>query len=224
MFLKRVNGKCQLNKLLNSKVSLGFIHYTLIPPKSQKQQFMEAVGGFYELNWSVNPIWQPNFKNFPRHSVTKGVKPFSVRDEWYYHMRFAEKKKNLTMLLSDLPPAETLIREDGPHSNNPHVRKAVLEKKEQQHLAWVYKRVNGGRGFGFTGGHYHWNWAHDDYRKLMLNAIAWLAGVEIPSEGISSKTPTYEELIMHLGPMPQNTNPASVKKLLEDFKKLQHGI
>ena len=30
---------------------------------------------------------------------------------------------------------------------------------------------DGGRGFGFTGGHFHWNWGNDQFRKLMLNAI-----------------------------------------------------
>ena len=24
----------------------------------------------------------------PEHETTRGVKPFEVKDEWYYHMRF----------------------------------------------------------------------------------------------------------------------------------------
>ena len=32
----------------------------------------------------------------------------------------------------------------------------------------------------------HWNWAHPDYRKLVLNAIAWIAGAEVPENGIES--------------------------------------
>ena len=42
-------------------------------------------------------------------------------------------------------------------------------------MMWVYERPDGGRGFGFTGGHFHANWANDDQRKLVLNAILWLA-------------------------------------------------
>ena len=123
------------------------------------------------------------------------------------------------MLLSDLPPAETLIRADGPYQNNKYVRQAVFGDKQPQHMAWVYEHSDGQRGFGFTGGHYQWNWAQDDYRKLVLNAVAWLSGLEIGDKGIVSKTPSYEELIKHLEQMPENFDVAAVKRQLEDFKK-----
>ena len=208
-----------IKKLTNSKVGLGFIHYALIPPENQYKLVQDAIGGYYEPNWSVNPIWQATFKTIPQHPVANGVNPFTIKDEWYYHLRFVPEQKNVKMLLSDLPPAESLNRPDGPHSNNPHVRKAVLENQQPQHLAWIYERANGGRGFGFTGGHYHWNWAHDDYRTLVLNAVAWLAGINIPSEGIPSETPKYDELINTLGKPPENTDLVTVKKLLEDWNK-----
>ena len=76
-----------LKKLVNSKVGLGIFHYALFPPKSQYKEFMGAVGGFFQPNWSVNPIWKPTFEKFPVHPITNGVKPFSIRDEWYYHLR-----------------------------------------------------------------------------------------------------------------------------------------
>jgi len=48
------------------------------------------------------------------------------------------------------------------------------------------ERLEGGRGFGFTGGHYHRNWGNDNFRKIMLNAILWVAKVEVPPEGVDS--------------------------------------
>ena len=84
-------------------------------------------------------------------------------------------------------------RPDGPHSGNPHVRKAVANK-EPQHLAWCVEREDGGRGLGFTGGHFHDNWARDDLRKFMLNAIVWTAKLEVPEGGESTPRPTQEEL------------------------------
>ena len=63
-----------------------------------------------------------------------------------------------------------------------------------EHVAWAYERPDGGRGFGFTGGHWHWNWASDSFRKVVLNGIAWTAGLDVPPDGVPSKTPTYEEL------------------------------
>jgi hypothetical protein len=211
--------KQAFKKLSDSKIGIGVMHFALVPPKSQSNAFMHAIGGLFQLRWSVNPMWKPKFDHFASHPATNGVKPFSILDEWYYHMEFTSNQKNLTMLLSDLPPAETLKRPDGIYSNNAHVRKAVLDDKQPQHMAWVYQRDNGGRGFGFTGGNDHWNWAQDDFRKLVLNSIGWLGGIEIPATGIQSKTPTYEELIKHLPQAPKNFNSDTVKEMLQNFKK-----
>jgi hypothetical protein len=73
-----------------------------------------------------------------------------------------------------------------PHHGNPDVAAAVLKRKEAQHVAWAYQRgedYNYGRGFGFTGAHFHENWASLDARRLVLNAIAWIAKVDVPKNG-----------------------------------------
>ena len=61
-------------------------------------------------------------------------------------------------------------------------------------MAWATERANGGRGFGFTGGHWHWNWGHPMQRKLVLNAIAWAAKAEVPPAGIETPRVTMEQL------------------------------
>jgi type 1 glutamine amidotransferase len=93
-----------------------------------------------------------------------------------------------------------LFRSDGPHSGNAAVRAAV-KNREPQHLMWVRERPDGGRGFGFTGGHFHRNWANDDFRKLVLNAILWSAKVEVPKDGVAS-TVTSEDLKANLDAKP----------------------
>jgi type 1 glutamine amidotransferase len=64
-------------------------------------------------------------------------------------------------------------------------------------VAWAYQRPGGGRGFGFTGGHYHKNWGNDDFRKVVLNAILWIAKVDVPAQGVESKV-TPEDLQKNL--------------------------
>jgi len=60
---------------------------------------------------------------------------------------------------------------------------------------WVAEgEGDAGRGFGFTGAHFHDNWANDNFRKATLNAIAWIAGLEVPEGGVPSETPDQEEL------------------------------
>lgn len=180
--------------LAQKGVGLVTIHWaTEVEKGNIAEKFLEWQGGFCDLDWSVNPHWDADFKTLPDHSVTNGVKPFILNDEWYYHMRFTEGMKGVTPILTALPGEDTLVRPDGPRSGNSTVRKAIANN-EPQHVAWAFERPNGGRGFGFTGGHNHDNWAHDDFRKLVLNAICWTANIEIPKKGIKSKTPTRKEL------------------------------
>jgi outer membrane protein assembly factor BamB len=64
-------------------------------------------------------------------------------------------------------------------------------------VGWAYERPQGGRGFGFTGGHFHWNWGDDDFRKLVLNALVWVSGGDVPAGGVPSRTPTRRDLEMN---------------------------
>lgn len=187
----------QFDALMKKGTGVVMIHWATEAIKGDPgNKFLEWMGGFCDLNWSVNPHWTPNFKA-QKHPIWNGVKPFSVNDEWYYHMRFVKDLKGVTPILTDVPLTKTLKRPDGARSGNPAVRKAVANG-ESQHVAWAYERPDGARGFGFTGGHVHMNWQHDDNRKLMLNAILWTANVEIPKDGVPSKTPTKEEMHTNL--------------------------
>ena len=175
-----------LDGLMKRGVGLGLIHYAVEPTKEKgEREFLDWIGGAFETDWSVNPAWQPDFKPLPVHPVTRGVKPFSTKDEWYFNMRFRPDMAGITPILTAVPPASTMSRPDGEHDGNPAARTAVA-RGDVQHLMWVVERAEGGRGFGFTGGHYHLGWQNDDQRKLVLNAMLWLAKIEVPSEGVSS--------------------------------------
>ncbi|MFP6669241.1 MAG: PVC-type heme-binding CxxCH protein [Pirellulales bacterium] len=176
-------------------MGVACIHYGVEVPKGPSgEKFLDWIGGYFEAHWSVNPHWTANFKTFPEHAITRGVKPFSIEDEWYYHMRFRPEMKGVTPLLTDLPPKESLSRGDGAHSGNPHVRAAVLERKEKQHMAWCSENEGGSRGFGITGGHFHRSWGDDNFRKLVLNGLVWVAQADVPAEGVSSKSLTQADL------------------------------
>ncbi len=188
-----------LGKLMDKGVGLALIHYAVEPTTEKgNKEFIQWIGGCFETHWSVNPFWTAHFKELPQHPITRGVKPFSINDEWYYHMRFADGMKGVTPILFDLPPADTLKRPDGPHSGNPAVRKDVAEGKPQI-VAWAFERPNGGRGFGFTGGHNHTGWGNENMRKIILNALVWVAKVEVPANGVES-TVTDEDLKANLDP------------------------
>jgi type 1 glutamine amidotransferase len=190
-----------LDRVLTRGAGLGLLHYAVEPAVVKgRTEFLRWIGGYYEVHRSVNPHWTATFDSLPRHPITRGVSPFSIRDEWYFYMRFVDDMKGVTPLLVDIPPPETMARPDGPHEGNPEVR-AVVARREPQTMAWAYDRADGGRGFGFTGAHYHQNWGNDNFRKLVLNAILWLAKMEVPATGVASVV-THADLQANLDPKP----------------------
>jgi type 1 glutamine amidotransferase len=183
--------------LMKQGVGLVCIHYAVEPTREKGQQeLVDWMGGCFEVDRSVNPTWTPDFKPLPEHPVTRGVSPCNIRDEWYFYMNFREGMKGVTPILSAVPPESTMSRADGPHEGNAAVR-ASVKRGEPQHVAWACERADGGRGFGFTGAHYHKNWGNNDFRKLMLNAILWTAHVEVPAQGAASSV-SEEDLNQNL--------------------------
>ena len=189
----------KIGALMQKGVGLGALHYA-VEPTTQKgnAEFRDWMGGCFETHWSVNPHWDGDFKTFPKHPVTSGVKPFKTNDEWYFHMRFRDDMKDVTPILSAIAPASTMNRGDGSHSGNPAVREAV-KSGAPQHVMWTATRPNNGRGFGFTGGHNHLGWGNAEQRKLVLNAILWIAKSDVPANGVES-TVTQEDLMANLDP------------------------
>jgi type 1 glutamine amidotransferase len=177
----------QVEALAKKGVGIVCIHYAVEFPKGPVgDKLVTLLGGYFEPHWSVNPHWTAKFEKFPDHPVSRGVKPFHIEDEWYFHMRFREGMKGVTPILSAVPTKDTISRPDGPHSGNPTVRVEV-EKGLLQHVAWATERDDGGRSFGFTGGHDHWNWGNENFRKVVLNGIVWCAKGEVPKQGVEVK-------------------------------------
>jgi hypothetical protein len=211
----------ELGALMDKGVGLVLLHYAVeVPTNNGGPEFLNWAGGFFETDWSVNPVWTMTSPTLPTHAITRGVRPYDINDEWYYHMRFREGMKSVQPILSALPPASSLERRDGPHENNPHVRAAVLERKEPQHMAWAAERPNGGRSFSFTGSHFHWNWGHPMQRRLVMNAIAWAARADVPANGIPVGVLTMDDLEANQDDTkPANFDPNRWQLLLDQWQR-----
>jgi hypothetical protein len=212
-----MNHLDEFDALARKGVGLVCIHYAVEVPTGKAGDLMKSwTGGFFETFWSVNPHWTAHYTKFPQHPVARGLRPFTISDEWYYHMRFPEGMKGVTPILTTVPPDSTHQAGNDAHGANPHV---FARKGKPEHLAWAYERPDGGRGFGFTGAHFHWNWGCDSFRTAVLNGIVWTAGLEVPAGGVPSKTPTYEDLLENQDKSQSSDAQAkAVKKLLEGFK------
>lgn len=191
-------------------VGLGFMHYGVEVVADQAgAEFKRWIGGHYENMYSCNPIWEPAFESFRAHPITSGVKPFTIKDEWYFNMRFVDgftaddaterDGVKFTPILVAKPSDATrdgpYVAPKGPYA---HIQAA---KGRAEAMMWAVERPDGGRGFGFTGGHFHDNWANENFRKTVLNALVWVAKGEVPKDGIASSV-SAADLEANLDPKP----------------------
>lgn len=161
-----------VQKLIDDGVGFVNLHYAVEYPQQQGKGVLEWLGGYYETGYSTNPHWKADFKELPRLPVTRGVRPFALTDEWYFNIRFAPTRKNVTPVLTARPPDNVRGTSDAKkHPGRPEV------------VAWTFDRADGGRSFGFTGAHFHRNWGDENFRRLVVNAILWTAHVEVPEGG-----------------------------------------
>lgn len=187
-----------LGSLIDKGVSFGVMHYACEVPKDRGgKEFTDWIGGYYEDRYSCNPMWTPDFTSFPEHPATRGVKPFSILDEWYFNLRFRPGMQGIIPILVAKPSDKV---RDGPYvwpaGPYPHVQAA---KGREETMMWATEHPSGARCFGFTGGHYHRNWGDDNFRKVILNAMLWAAKMDVPGDGASSKV-SEEELQQNLDP------------------------
>jgi hypothetical protein len=187
-----------IDKLMQRGVGLMCAHYAVEVPKDRGgKEFERWIGGYYESLWSCNPMWTPHYRHLPDHPITRGVRPFAIRDEWYMTIRFRPGMKGVRSILSAKP--SDAVR-DGPYvyPRGPywHVQAA---KGRTETMMWAVERPDGGRGVGFTGGHFHRNWKDDNFRKVVLNALLWISHVEVPRAGVASAV-TDADLRANLDP------------------------
>ena len=61
-------------------------------------------------------------------------------------------------------------------------------------VAWAFNRADGGRSFVWGGSDFHDN-MHNvaDYRRFLLNAITWIAGLDVPQGGVAAPPPPTDD-------------------------------
>lgn len=162
----------KFDQLIRQKgIGISIFHYTM--------WVENAVGRRYYQNW-LGGLWIPNISHNPvdtwkmeplgvKHPVLQGVKPWSFRDEVF--SRF---------FLFDNPRRTELLQGTPTNANNGAPRP----------VSWVYERPDGGRSFVWGGSDFHDNMhSVEDYRRYLLNGIAWTAKIDIPAEGVAAPAP-----------------------------------
>lgn len=166
-----------LDKLMKKGVGMVCIHYTLYAQRRlEAPRLLEWIGAYYDFEGygsSHRVTQQPQALTpvTPYHPVSRGWAKFTLNEnELYHNLRFAEEDCAVPILRTTFPDKKT--------------------KEMKEHIvAWALERKDGGRGYGFGGGHFYNMWINDDCRKMMLNAIVWTAKIEVPRDGVSSSVP-----------------------------------
>ena len=96
----------------------------------------------------------------PAHPIANGIKDLDVHEEFYYQLKFPKAVDRLRPVLQ-----------------------ALIEGRTET-VAWAYECAGGGRSFGFSGLHFHENWRHEAYRRLVTQGVLWTLGREIPADGV----------------------------------------
>jgi putative membrane-bound dehydrogenase-like protein len=185
----------KVDQMAKSGVGLMFMHYAVHPSKVEGDKYYRPwIGGAFEDNFSVNPHWVADLQVLPDHPVSRGVASLlEAYDEFYYNMRFMDDRAKVTDLVTAVPDRQRMKRYINFWDGH-----GVAGLGKKQTLMWGLERPDGGRGVGFTGGHYHRNWSIDGFRTLVLNTIVWTAGMEVPAGGVKSKPLTEDELNANL--------------------------
>lgn len=171
----------QLQRQIDRGCGFVAIHWTLfVPSQTVGEKFLHWIGGYFDYQGGPGGGWyskiqtattEPEFVS-PEHPVSRGLDRFELREEYYYNIRMRPGMPGLSPILATSLPNEP----------------------QRQVVAWALERPDGGRGFGFTGGHFFDNWQREPFRRMVLNAVVWSAGADVPEGGVESTLPSDEAL------------------------------
>jgi len=150
--------KARADKLLKDGVGLSASHWGTGAEKPAGELWLNALGGWFNADLFSKYMVRTTrlMQADPKHPICFGWKEYNLRDEYYIKLKF-------------LPEAKTIL-------------KAKIDKVEYP-VAWVYERPDGGRSFGFLGGHFHDNFGNKDFRRAIVNGILLTARVTVPPDG-----------------------------------------
>ncbi len=156
----------RLQHLVDRGVGIVMIHQAVMYPRDFARQATTWIGGAHVPGKSARGHWRTDHRDFPGHPVTRGVRPWKIRDGWLNEIQFVEGMHGIT----------PLVWSSRRHGGSREGGTADV-------VAWTYERPGGGRSFCFTGLDAHSAWSVAGVRQLVVNGILWSAEVSIPADG-----------------------------------------
>jgi len=159
----------QLDRAMKRGVGIVVLHYSLIVENPRSRSYLlDWTGGYHRNGLSKVKVDRSEATPVDSdHPILRGVKPWTTDHEYYFNQYLPDDKRRVPILTTMMPS----------------------DKPERHVIAWAVERDGGGRGFAFTGGHFHKNMLLEDYRRMLLGAILWTAKIPVPEGGVVSSVP-----------------------------------
>ncbi|KRD34690.1 hypothetical protein ASE35_08080 [Lysobacter sp. Root916] len=171
--LRHPQRRRRFQALMQRGVGLVALHQSSTVPVGEDLGLARWLGGAREGMFDRSTEWAQLLPADAGASLSRGVAAFAYRDEFYPTFRFAAAGgKRLPVLKTTLHPQ---FRAGRP---------VIADRAEDVTVAWAFERDGGGRGFVYSGAHYLSALDRPQLATLLLNAIAWSAGAQIPRDGL----------------------------------------
>lgn len=158
----------QLDSLHKAGMGIMVLHWGITTTNQKATQYYLSWFGSASLSgytsnplgyWSVQPI-----EASKNHPILRGVGPWNYKDEIFSRMVVNPGDPYRTDLLTGA------------------ISKSNQGAREPLGIATAYDK-NGARGILWGGMDYHSALKNGNYRRFVLNAILWTAGIDVPKGG-----------------------------------------
>jgi type 1 glutamine amidotransferase len=148
------------DRLMKSGAGLVTIHWASTVKKDNLDRLGPAWLGYLGGTW-VSNVGLSGGKStlkqlLPDHPICRGWSEYEIDDEYY-----------LNPIIKDAMPFLQVREKDGKNVT----------------VGWIYERPGGGRSFATTLGHPYRNFQREPFRRMLMNAILWSAGLDVPEAG-----------------------------------------
>lgn len=161
----------KLDSLHKAGMGIMVLHWGITTTNQKATQYYLSWFGSASLSgytrnplgyWAVSPI-----EAAKNHPILRGVGPFNYKDEIFSRMLVNPGDPYRTDLLTGT------------------IEKSNQGASEPLGIATAYDK-KGARGVLWGGMDYHSALKNENYRRFVLNAILWTAGIDVPKGGVKS--------------------------------------
>lgn len=160
-FLLDSPHRADFERLMASGVGLVTIHWASAIRQENVDRlgasWLSQTGGMWVSRVGLSAGKSLLVQMTPEHPICRGWEEYEIEDEYY--------------LYPTIEKATPLLRVTDPKGG------------EEVFVGWTNERANGGRTFCTTLGHPYANLQREPFRRMLVNAILWSAGHEVPAAG-----------------------------------------